>query len=84
MSYQVIFSDLAAKQFKKLERELQERIRATIRRIIIRPDAFVSKLTRDPGYKLRIGDHRLILRIDWNEQRIYVVKIGHRKNIYDI
>jgi mRNA interferase RelE/StbE len=84
MTCQVIFSDLAAKQFRKLERELQERIRATLRRIIIRPEAFVSKLTGDVGYKLRVGDHRLILRIDWNEQRIYVVKVGHRKNIYDI
>jgi mRNA interferase RelE/StbE len=84
MTYEVHFSDLAAKQFRKLERDLQERIRSTLKRIWTRPEAYISKLVHENGYKLRVGDYRLILEVDEKDHRIYVLKIGHRKNIYDL
>ena len=82
MTYEIIFSDKAFKQLKKLERKVQERIIATLERVRIRPESYVTKLVGDPGYKLRVGDYRVIMDIDKGKLLILVIKIGHRKKIY--
>ncbi len=82
MSYEILFTDTSLKQFKKLEKELQERVIKSLERIRIRPEKYVKKLIGDPGYRLRVGDHRVILDIEKDKLVILVIKIGHRKNIY--
>jgi len=42
----------------------------------------VTKLVGDPGYRLRVGDYRVILDIDEGNLIILVIKIAHRKKIY--
>ena len=83
MTYQVIFSDLALKQLRKLDREIGQRIISSLERIRIRPDAYVKKLVGDGGYKLRVGSYRVILDIDREKLIILVLRIGHRRNVYD-
>ncbi len=80
--YEIRFSTTSEKQLKKLDKKSQERIILALDRIKIRPEAFVQKLIGVPGYKFRVGDHRLILDIDKGNILILVLKIGHRKNIY--
>ena len=82
MSYEIIFTDTSRKQFRKLEKDVQERIIKILERIRIRPESYVKKLIGDPGYRLRVGDYRVILDIQKSELIILVIKIGHRKNIY--
>ncbi|MCE8424106.1 MAG: type II toxin-antitoxin system RelE/ParE family toxin [Candidatus Methanoperedens sp.] len=82
MTYEIIFSDQALRQLKKLEKTVQGRIIAALERIRIRPQAYVTKLVGDPGYKLQVGDYRIIMDIDNNKLTILVLKAGHRKNIY--
>ncbi|TRZ89152.1 MAG: type II toxin-antitoxin system RelE/ParE family toxin [Methanosarcinales archaeon] len=82
MTYEVIFSDKALRQLKKMEKNDQERIIAVLERIRVRPEAYVTKLVGDPGYKLRVGDYRVIMDIDNKILRILILKVGHRKNIY--
>jgi mRNA interferase RelE/StbE len=79
----VIFSDLALKQMKKLDEEIRRRIISTIERIRIRPDAYVRKLVGDEGYRLRVGDYRVVLDLDKEQLIILVLRIGHRKNVYN-
>ena len=80
--YSILFSDTAKKQLKKLTNDAQKRIISALERIRIRPEAHVKKLTNDPGYRLRVGNYRIILDIDKGNLIILVIKIGHRKNIY--
>ncbi len=82
MSYEIIFTDTSRKQFRKLEKDLQERIIKALERIRIRPEAHVKKLVGDPGYRLRVGEYRVIIEIEKDELIILVIKMGHRKNIY--
>ena len=82
MTYEIIFSDKAFKQLKKLDKKIQERIIATLERIRVRPESYVTKLMGDPGFKLRVGDYRVIMDIDKEKVLILVIKIGHRKKIY--
>jgi mRNA interferase RelE/StbE len=83
MTYEIIFSDKALRQLEKLERKLQERIISVLERIRIRPETYVTKIVGDSGYKLRVGDYRIIMDIDNKKLKILVLKVGHRKNIYD-
>lgn len=81
--YEITFSDSALRQLKKLERQIQERIIAVLERIKIRPEDYVQKLVGDPGYKMRVGDYRIIVDIAHEKLQILVIKVGHRKNVYD-
>ncbi len=81
--YELIFSPKALKELKKLEKNLQLRILAVLERVRIRPDAHLQKLVGMERYKVRIGDYRAVVELDNSNKRIAVVKVGHRRNIYD-
>ncbi len=83
MTYEVLFSDLALKQLRKLDQENKQRIIANIERIRIRPEDYVRKLVGDDGYRLRVGNYRVILDLDKEKLIILVLRIGHRRNVYD-
>ena len=81
--FEIIFSDKAKKQLEKIDKSNQERIIKSLERIRIRPESYVTKLVGDPSYKFRVGDYRIILDIDQSKLLILIIKVGHRKNIYD-
>lgn len=80
--YSIEFSKTAEKQLYKLEREVQIRIISSLERIRIRPQAYVLKLVGNPYFRLRVGDYRIILDIKEDKLIIFVIEVGHRKNIY--
>jgi len=82
MMYEIIILPIAQRQLEKLKKRVQERILDSLERIRIRPYSFVKKLTNSSLYKLRIGDYRIIMKIISNTMTIYVVEMGHRRNIY--
>ncbi len=81
--YNVEFSQEAEKQLYKLEKYIQERIIATLERIRIRPFSFVKKLAGNLYYRLRVGDYRVILDIKEDKLIIFIIELGHRRNIYN-
>ncbi len=80
--YEIIFSDKAKSQFNKLEKNVQERIGSVLERIKLRPEHFLEKLVGEPGFKLRVGDYRIFIEIYNDKLVIFVIELGHRKNIY--
>ncbi len=83
MTYDLLFSDLAMKQLLKLEKETRERIIATLERIRIRPEVYVRKLVGDEGYRLRVGNYRIIVDLDKEKFIILVLRMGHRRNVHE-
>ncbi|WP_026736327.1 type II toxin-antitoxin system RelE family toxin [Fischerella sp. PCC 9605] len=84
MSYKVEISKSASKQLKKLSSELQERIQAKIDDLALEPrPSGVKKLkNRENGYRIRIGDYRVIYDIFDDVLLIIVIEIGHRSKVY--
>lgn len=80
--FEIEFSKSAEKQLFKLEKDIQKRIVSTLDRIRIRPYPHVKKLVGNPYFRLRVGEYRVILDIRKNKLFIFVVEVGHRKNIY--
>ncbi|MCI5218966.1 MAG: type II toxin-antitoxin system RelE/ParE family toxin [Candidatus Electrothrix sp. LOE2] len=33
-------------------------------------------------YRLRIGNYRVLFDVNWEERELYILKIGHRRNVY--
>lgn len=81
--YKVIFTDIAEKQFYKLEKQLQERIMSVLDRIKLRPYSHIVKLVASPYYRARIGIYRIILDVQEDKLIIYVIQIGKRENVYN-
>ena len=82
--YEITLTDKAKKQLEKLDKHIQERIVAALERIRIRPQDYVVRLVGDLGYKLRVGDYRVIMDINNKQMTILIIKVGHRRNVYNL
>lgn len=80
--YVVEFSQTAEKDFYKLDKEIQKRVISVLERIKLRPFHFVKAKQGTPHFLLRIGNYRAILDIREKNLKIFVIEIGHRRNIY--
>ena len=40
------------------------------------------KLTNEEGYRLRVGDYRVLYRIDDASKEIFIYRVKHRKEAY--
>lgn len=80
--YLIEFTKTAEKQFDKLDRDIQIRFINVLERIKIRPFHFVKRKEGTPYFIMRVGEHRTILDIRPDSSIIYILEVGHRKNIY--
>lgn len=83
MAFEVIWSDSAIRELKKLDRSVARRIFEKVGELEENPHRFVQKLVNSPYYRLRVGDRRVILDIQGDVLRILVLKVGHRESVYD-
>ena len=81
--YNLIFDKKALHDLNKLEKEIKERIWEKLQQCKENPFRFLEHLAEISGFKLRIGDYRAIVDIDKANQTIKILKVGHRKNIYE-
>jgi mRNA interferase RelE/StbE len=80
-------TQIASREFDNDLFRLPHQIQALVQRKI---DAMGLRLAAFPHYRmkgsdryrLRIGDNRVIYRFDLNRREIYLVAIGHRREIY--
>lgn len=79
--YEIEFSKTTEKQLSKLNIDVQRRVINSLERIKIRPYHFVKRKEGTNYFIFRVGDYKAILDIK-NNMMIYVIEIGHRKNIY--
>lgn len=83
MSYQVVIKPTAERALNKLPKEIQLRIAVAIELLSQNPYPPRSKKLIDrPGFRIRIGDYRIIYNVDNKILTIYVISIGHRRDIY--
>ena len=82
--YTIVIDQYARKQLSKISAPNFNRIIKAINDLAIdpRPPGY-KKLTGRSGYRIRIGDYRVIYTIEDKVLTVFVVEIGHRRNIYD-
>ncbi|MBE0525035.1 MAG: type II toxin-antitoxin system RelE/ParE family toxin [Methanosarcinales archaeon] len=82
MQFQIIWSESAANELKKLDRLVAKRIFKKVSKLSENPYHNVTKLVNAPYYRLRVGDYRIIFEIQNEILKILILKVGHRKSIY--
>lgn len=81
--YDLFVLPAAQKDLDKLEASAFERIIRKVRALSRDPRPPGSlKLTGDDGYRVRIGDYRVLYRIDDRLKRVYIYRVKHRKDVY--
>jgi mRNA interferase RelE/StbE len=83
MSYTVELSDTARASIKALNKQTARRITQKLEQVKEQPFNYVKRLTGISLFSLRVGDYRVIMDIKTNQMLIFVMRIGHRKNVYD-
>lgn len=81
--YSLIFDKKALEQLNKFEKDIKERIWNKLQACKENPFHFLEHLEEIDGFKLRVGDYRAIVDVDKSTQIIKVLKVGHRKNVYE-
>ncbi len=82
MSYKVLLHPKANAFLKSVEGELENRIRKKLHVLSSDPEKG-EKLKHSDFWRLRIGDYRAVYEVDYNNNRVIILFIGHRKDVYD-
>ncbi len=82
MEFEIIWSDSAARQLRKLERAVAKRIFEKVGELRNDPFRNVKRIVNSPYFRLRVGDYRVILDVQAAVLRVLVLKVGHRESVY--
>ena len=85
MSYEVFIKPAAQRQLKKLPRAVQADLIALIERLTENPRLPGCKKLkgRQNQYRIRLSDYRVIYSVEDMALVIRVIKVGHRRDIYE-
>ncbi len=86
-AWEVVFSDVALKSLKKMDKQTAALIIGYIEKRImncIDPRSFGKPLVANHSgkWRYRIGDYRILCLIEDDKVLVTVIEIGHRKDIY--
>lgn len=87
MAWRIEFETRALQELKKLDRPEARRILDYLQeRVAIREDprTLATRLTGqwNDYWRFRVGDHRVVCRIEDHDLVVLVVRIGHRREVY--
>jgi mRNA interferase RelE/StbE len=88
MTWKVEFDDAARKELRKLDRQAQQTILRYLRERIATDDdprRFGKALARELAglWRYRIQNYRLICHIEDQTLIVLVLRVGHRKDVYE-
>ncbi len=85
--YSVDYLEEALKELAELDKPMQKLIKEKITKLAENPDNLKNNIKALKGehkgkYRLRVGDYRVVYKIENNILLILIVRIGHRKEVY--
>ena len=83
MSFRVAVKRSAEEELGRLSSVIQQRIATALLGLAEQPfPAGVKKLRGSAGYRIRVGDYRVLYTVDSPKKEICISAIGHRKEVY--
>ncbi|MFN8370279.1 MAG: type II toxin-antitoxin system RelE/ParE family toxin [Bacteriovoracaceae bacterium] len=82
----VVYKKSIAKDLKSISQDMQYIIRRAIEeKLMVDPHKFGTPLRRNLKglMKLRVGDYRIIYSVQNDTVTVEIIKIGHRREVYD-
>jgi mRNA interferase RelE/StbE len=81
--FRVIIEPKAEEVLSKLDPQTQTKLRLAIGLLASNPyPPNCRKLINQVGYRVRVGDYRVIYQVEGKNLLVYVFKLGHRREIY--
>jgi len=81
--YEIQFEKRALNFLNKLEHPIKKRIWDKLQECKQEPFRYLKHLGQIKGYKLRVGDYRLIIDVQEKIKVLHVLKIDKRERVYD-
>ena len=82
MAHELEYADTIDETLAELEREDAQRIITKLGEIVDFPGHFLDGLKNHPGYKLRVGDFRVLVDWDKDDETLYAIDVFERKHEY--
>jgi len=85
--YAILFETRVEKEYRDLPREILKRMDAKIQALRNDPrPSGVKKLLgkKGEGWRLKVGNYRLLYRIDDEKKTVTIYRIKHRKEVYQL
>jgi mRNA interferase RelE/StbE len=81
--YRLEVSHTAHQQIRRLPMQTQERVNMAISHLAENPRSpGVKKLTAREGYRVRVGDYRILYRIDDEAKVVIIYRVMGRGEVY--
>lgn len=84
MPWRVVLTPRAEREISALPPDVERRIVRRLRtfRVDPRPNGVLKLAGREGVYRLRVGDYRVLYRIEDEVLIVLVIRVGHRRDIY--
>ena len=83
VNYNLVIPKSTQKEIKQLQVDAIKRILERLDKLCEDPyPVDCKKLKTDLGFRIRVGDYRVIYTVDKTNRIINIAKIGHRKEVY--
>lgn len=85
MTYQIVLAPSSARQLRKFDPDIRRRIQAVLELLAEnpRPPAATQLVGGAGEWRVRTGDYRVIYEIDDGRLLILVLRMGHRREVYE-
>jgi mRNA interferase RelE/StbE len=81
--YEIFFKESVQKDLRKVPKNNLKKILARIKKLKDNPRPVgCEKLSGQELYRIRHGKYRIVYSIQDNELTVWIIKVGHRKNVY--
>ena len=85
--YEIVFKKSAVKELQALPQRLQQKVLDAIQLLSLNPYTELLQIKKMKGannlYRIRIQDYRIIYLIESQIIKITIIKVGHRKDVYE-
>ncbi len=85
--YQVVFKKSAVKELLALPQKVQQKILDAVNLLSLNPYTELLQVKKLKGaddlYRIRIQDYRIIYNLEKQVLKVAIIKIGHRREVYD-
>lgn len=83
MSYSLLILPNAERDCEALPKNVYSRCSKAILSLKTHPRPIgCQKLKGEDAYRIRVGDYRILYRIDDAQKRVYIYRVKHRKEVY--
>ena len=83
MKWRIVFARTAERELARLSSDAQLRVARAIRSLEDPPiSGSTKRLKGRREFRVRVGDYRVLYRLEYQNRVLTIVAIGHRRDVY--